>query len=130
MHYINDFLFDYSIFLWALSSMTWVFAANNISKNLGMGSLASLATSYTLGFLALTFKICSTQAFNPELVNFLPLWLESFMLNWDRNYGLRIFWTGLVACTLYLLVQSGFSHRVSRKGECSRLFFRGPTRRS
>ena len=122
--YVHDFLFDHPICLWALGSMTWVFAVNNISKNLGMGSPASLVTSYALGFLALTFKVCSTQAFNPELVNFMPLWLESLMLNWDRNYGLRIFWTGLVACTVYLLVQSGFSHRVSRKGECSRLYFR------
>lgn len=122
--YVHDFLFDHPIFLWALGSMTWVFAINNISKNLGMGPLASLVTSYALGFLALTFKVCSTQAFNPESVNFMPLWLESLMLNWDRNYGLRIFWTGLVACTVYLLVQSGFSHRVSRKGECSRLYFR------
>ena len=123
VEYIHDFLFDYPIFLWALGSMTWVFAVNKVSKHLGMGSLASLVTSYALGFLAVAFKACSTQAFNPELINFVPQWLEMSMLNFDRNYGLRILWTGLVACTVYILVQSAFSHRARRTSKCSRLSF-------
>ena len=129
VEYIRDFLFDYPILLWALGSMTWVFAANTISKYLRMGSPASLVVSYILGFLAVTFKLCSTQAFNPEVVDFLPLWLKDVMLGFDRNYGLRIFWTGLAACVVYLLLP-GFSHRVSRQGKCSRLSFPGPKRRS
>ena len=126
VEYIHDFLFDYPIFLWALGSMTWVFAVNTISKYLGMGTLASLLTSYAFGFLAVTFKLCSTHAFNPELVNFMPLWLDFFLLNLDQNYCLKILWTGLVACIVFLLMQSVFSHRVSRKGKCSRLPFPEP----
>lgn len=117
VEYIHDFLFDYPIFLWALGSMTWVFAVQSVSKYLSMGPLASRAIAYALGFLAVMFKACSTQAYNPELVNFMPPWLEQLMLNLDRNLGLRLLWTGLIACIVYLLVQSAFSHRVSRKGE-------------
>lgn len=127
--YIKDSLFDYPVLLWALVSMSWVFAVITVSKHLGMGSLTSLVTSNALGFLGFTFKVCSTKAFNPELVNFMPLWLENFMLNLDRSYGLRILWAGLVACIINLLVQSRFSHGTSRKSECSWLFFLGPARK-
>lgn len=115
--YIHNFLFDYPIFLWALGSITYVSAVNTISKYLGMGSLVSLVASCALSFLAIVFKLCSTHRFNPELLNFAPLWLEDIVAGIDRNYILRIFWTGLAACFVYLLLQSEFSGRVSRKGE-------------
>ena len=128
--YIRDFLFDYPISLWALVSITWVFAVNTTSIHLGLGSLASSLTSYALGFLAVTFKLCSTQAFNPELVNFMPLWLEGLILSLDRNHCLRIFWTGLVACMVYLFVQSFFLHHMTRKGKCSRFYLSGQLERA
>ena len=121
VRYIGDFMFECPITLWVLGSMTWFSAANDLSEYLGMGSLTSLVISYALGFSAFVYKICSTQAFNPELVNFMPRWLEAIMLNLDRNYCFRAFWTGLVACIVYLLVQSYFLHGVSRKGKCSQI---------
>lgn len=129
VEYIHHFLFDYPISLCVLGSTTWVFTVNTTSKYLGMGSRASLVTSYALGLLAVTVQFCSTQAFNPEVVDFIPLWLEGLVFSLYRNRCLRIFWTGLVACICYLLVQSSFSHRVSKKGKCSQFPFRGPARR-
>lgn len=116
VEYIHNFLFDYPIFLWALGSITYVFAVDTVSKYLGMGSVVSLVVSYVLCFLAIVFKLCSTHAFNPELLNFAPTWFEDTMAGIDQNYILRIFWTGLVACFIYLLLQFKFSGRVSRKG--------------
>lgn len=126
VEYIDDFMFEYPIFLWVLVSMTWLSAANDASQYLGMSSPASLVISYALAFSAVLYKICSTQAFNPELVNFMPVWLESVMLDLDRNYCLRVFWTGLIACIVYLLFQSLCLHGVSRKSKSSRLSFLQP----
>lgn len=117
VEYIHDLLFDYPIILWALGSLTYIFAVNTVSKYLGMGSLVSLVVSCVLSFLAIVFKLCSTYRFNPELLNFAPLWLEKIVAGIDSNYILRIFWTGLVACLAYFLLQFKFSGQVSRKGE-------------
>lgn len=115
--FVKTFLFQNPVFLWTLGSITYIYALRSVSNYLGMGPFMSLTATISLCVGGIIFKVGSIGRVNPELFNFAPLWLEDMVKGIDYQYTLRVFWTGLAACSIFILIRFRTSGNVSKGGK-------------
>lgn len=114
--YVHSLMYDHQILFWIPGLMIYVSALNSVSRYLGLGSITSILASTTLCLVAIVSRLSSTYRLSPESFDFAPIWVKDAVSGVNRNQSLNIFWTGLVACLVLILVRFKFSNRMSRKG--------------
>ncbi|KAI1495879.1 alkaline-phosphatase-like protein [Biscogniauxia marginata] len=102
---VDGFLPVYPLILWPLVLVTFVSSANTIATCLGRGSSFARLASSALCMKAAIFKLCWTLRYNPELLIFVPRWLQAAMLELDQLYLLKLIWTGMLGSMLYHVLQ-------------------------
>lgn len=106
--YLHGFLDNSPVWLWILAAGAHVLAVRTLSEAIGVavgvGRYASIFGACLVCGLTVTFKICSTHTFNPELLEFLPPWLQSTFNEDVGNQALWSLWSGLLALCIVLLV--------------------------
>ncbi|EAW23640.1 uncharacterized protein NFIA_023510 [Aspergillus fischeri NRRL 181] len=107
--YLHSFLDDSPLWLWILAAGAHVLAVRTLSEAIGVavgvGRYASTFGACLVCGLTVLFKICSTHTFNPELLEFLPPWLQSIFSEEVGNLALWSLWSGLLALCIVLLVR-------------------------
>jgi ethanolaminephosphotransferase len=107
--YLHGFLDASPLWLWILAGGAHVLAVQTLSEAIGVavgvGRYASTFGACLVCGLTVLFKICSTHTFNPELLEFLPPWLQSIFSEEVGNLALWSLWSGLLALCIVLLVR-------------------------
>ncbi|OJZ83513.1 hypothetical protein ASPFODRAFT_141130 [Aspergillus luchuensis CBS 106.47] len=107
--YLHGFLDNSPVWLWILAAGAHVLAVRTLSEAIGVavgvGRYASIFGACLVCGLTVIFKICSTHTFNPELLEFLPPWLQSTFNEDVGNQALWSLWSGLLALCIVLLVR-------------------------
>ncbi|GIJ87100.1 hypothetical protein Asppvi_006003 [Aspergillus pseudoviridinutans] len=107
--YLHGFLDDSPPWLWILAAGAHLVAVRTLSKAIGVavgvGRYASTVGACLVCGLTVLFKICSTHTFNPELLEFLPPWLQSNFSEEVGNLALWSLWSGLLALCIVLLIR-------------------------
>ncbi|GES58558.1 transferase [Aspergillus terreus] len=107
--HLHSFLDASPLWLWILAAGAHVLAVRTLSEAIGVavgvGRYASTFGACLVCGLTVLFKICSTHTFNPELLEFLPMRLQSAFSEEVGNLALWSMWSGLLALCIVLLVR-------------------------
>ncbi|KAJ5809733.1 uncharacterized protein N7503_001951 [Penicillium pulvis] len=111
---LHDILDNNPAWLWALAAGAHVVAARKLSESisvaLGIDKFASTLSACFVCALTVLFKMSSTHNSNPELLEFLPPWLQSTFTNDVGYLALWTLWSGLLALWIFLLAQRVNNH--------------------
>ncbi|OQE30597.1 hypothetical protein PENFLA_c003G03564 [Penicillium flavigenum] len=105
--FLHGVLDDNPLWLWILAAGAHVVAARTLSESisvaLGVNRSASTLLAWFVCALTVLFKMSSTHTFNPELLEFLPSWLQSTFTGDVGDIALWTLWSGLLALCILLL---------------------------
>ncbi|KAF1832636.1 alkaline phosphatase-like protein, partial [Decorospora gaudefroyi] len=132
--YVHNMLSGHQVLFWIPGLMIYVSALHSVSRYLGLGSVTSFFASTSICILAILSRLSSAYRLSPTSFDFAPPWLKDLVSGTNRNQSLNIFWGGLGACLIAVVVQSRMGRPISRKAtivgvvELAALYLRSLTR--
>lgn len=122
VNYVHDLFSGHQVLYWIPGLLIYVSAMSSVTNYLGLGSATSMLASTALCTVAILSRLSASLRLSPDSLDITPLWFKHFVSGISRNESLNIFWVGLGACFVAVVIQSRMSGRISRKGSSKLMF--------
>ncbi|KAK2024965.1 alkaline phosphatase-like protein [Colletotrichum zoysiae] len=121
---IDDLLFSHPIALWTLSILSYIPTATALSQSFVALEMLSAPLSWWLCGMSLGYKLLTTFHFNPELLGFMPDYMQTRIVAVDHVAFLRSFWVVLAGTIAYSTFRARFGNDSSQHRSLESLYFR------
>lgn len=115
--YVHDQLYGYQVLFWVPGLLIYASGLKSLSEYVGLGRFVYMVAGAALCAAAVFFRLSSSYRIDPEIFSMAPAWFERLFANINRNLSLNIFWTGLAAILVIILLRSKFLGRLSPEGQ-------------
>lgn len=115
--YVHNQLYGYQVLFWIPGMLIYASGLKNLSEYVGLGHFVYMIAGVALCAAAVFFRLSSSYRIDPEIFSMAPAWFERLFANINRNLSLNIFWTGLAALLVLILLRSKFLGRLSSEGQ-------------
>jgi ethanolaminephosphotransferase len=124
VNYVHDLFSGHQVLYWIPGLLIYVSAMSSVTNYLGLGSATSMLASTALCAVAILSRLSASLRLSPDSLDITPSWFKHFVSSVGRNESLNIFWIGLGACFVAVVIQSRMSGRFSRKGSSTLIFWK------